>query len=77
MRNAVAKLSWVRSTTLARLLSVEARAIDGRVMIEAQRGHELIPRLVEALPDGSLRSVNMHPPTLADAFAKLTGKVLS
>jgi ABC-2 type transport system ATP-binding protein len=53
-----------------------ARIADGRVLIERERGHELIPRLVEALPPGSIRSLSMHRPTLADVFVKLTGRSL-
>jgi ABC-2 type transport system ATP-binding protein len=53
-----------------------ARIADGRVLIERERGHELIPRLVEALPPGSIRSLSMHRPSLADVFVKLTGRSL-
>jgi ABC-2 type transport system ATP-binding protein len=52
------------------------RTADGKVLIERERGHELIPRLVEALPAGSIRSLSMHRPTLADVFVKLTGRSL-
>jgi ABC-2 type transport system ATP-binding protein len=54
----------------------DARVVDGRVMIEAPRAHELIPRLVESLPAGRLRSVAMRRPTLADVFVHLTGRGL-
>jgi ABC-2 type transport system ATP-binding protein len=57
-------------------LPAPARIADGRVLIERERGHELIPRLVEALPAGSIRSLSMHRPTLADVFVKLTGRSL-
>lgn len=53
-----------------------ARVAHGRVLIERERGHELIPRLVEALPPGSIRSLSMHRPSLADVFVKLTGRSL-
>lgn len=43
---------------------------------EHERAHELIPRLVEALGVGRLRSVAMHRPTLGDVFVKLTGRRL-
>ena len=45
--------------------------------IEAPRGHELIPRLVELFPPGRLRRVAMRRPTLADVFVKLTGRGLA
>ncbi|MCU1283358.1 MAG: transporter [bacterium] len=57
--------------------SLDARVIDGAVVIETPRGHELIPRLVEALPPGRLRSVAMRRPTLADVFVHLTGRGLN
>lgn len=49
---------------------------DGVVSIERERGHELIPRLVEALPEGRIRTVSLRRPTLGDAFLKLTGQAL-
>ena len=61
---------------LATRFSLEARVVDGAVMIEQPRGHELIPRLVESLPPGRLRSLAMRPPTLGDVFAHLTGRPL-
>jgi ABC-2 type transport system ATP-binding protein len=54
-----------------------ARVVDGTVVIEAPRGHELIPRLVEQLPAGRLRAVSMRRPTLADVFVHLTGRGLN
>ena len=53
------------------------RVVDGRVVIEAPRGHELIPRLVEQLPPGRLHAVGMRRPTLADVFVHLTGRGLA
>jgi ABC-2 type transport system ATP-binding protein len=55
---------------------VEARVVAGKLVIERERGHELIPRLVEALTPGSIRSLSMHRPTLADVFVQLTGRSL-
>ncbi|MCU1277303.1 MAG: transporter [bacterium] len=56
--------------------SLDARVVDHSVVIETPRGHELIPRLVESLPPGRLRSVAMRRPTLADVFVHLTGRGL-
>jgi ABC-2 type transport system ATP-binding protein len=56
--------------------ALEARVVEGRVVIERERGHELIPRLVERFPGGRLRSVSLRRPTLADVFVKLTGRGL-
>ena len=49
---------------------------NGHVLIQCEHGHELIPRLVEAFPDGRLRSVSLRQPTLADAFLEITGQSL-
>jgi len=57
--------------------SLDARVVDNAVVIETPRGHELIPRLVEALPPGRLRAVAMRRPTLADVFVHLTGRGLA
>jgi len=57
-------------------LSLQARVVDGRVVLEHDRGHELIPRLVEALPVGRIDSLSMHRPTLSDVFVQLTGRSL-
>ena len=61
---------------IERLFSQKARVIEGRVVLEHERGHELIPRLVEALPKGRIDALSMHRPTLADVFVKLTGRAL-
>jgi ABC-2 type transport system ATP-binding protein len=58
-------------------LGLAGRVVDGAVIIEAPRGHELIPRIVEALPPGRLRAVGMRRPTLADVFVHLTGRGLA
>jgi len=62
---------------LAQEFGLSARTTgEGRVLIERERGHELIPRLVEAFPAGTIRSLSMHRPTLSDVFVKLTGRSL-
>ena len=43
------------------------------VLVERERGHELVPRLVEAFP-GRARSVTLRQPTLEDVFVHVTGK---
>jgi ABC-2 type transport system ATP-binding protein len=50
------------------------RVLDGQVWLEAPRGHELVPRIVERFPSGRLRALSVARPTLADVFAKLTGR---
>ena len=62
---------------IAGRFAVETRAVPGGVAIVRERGHELIPRLVEAFPRGRFRSVSVRRPTLADAFLHLTGEALA
>jgi ABC-2 type transport system ATP-binding protein len=57
-------------------LGLQASVVGGRVVLERERGHELVPRIVEALPAGRIESISMHRPTLADLFVKLTGRGL-
>jgi ABC-2 type transport system ATP-binding protein len=57
-------------------LGLEARVVEGRVQVEVEQGHALVPRLVEAFPAGRLASVSLRRPTLADVFLQLTGRVL-
>jgi ABC-2 type transport system ATP-binding protein len=48
--------------------------VDGDgVVMECEKGHELIPRIVEAFPNGRLDSVSLRRPSLADVFLKMTG----
>jgi ABC-2 type transport system ATP-binding protein len=54
----------------------EVRRLDDGISLVVERGHEWIPRLVEAFPSGRLTAVNMHRPSLADVFLKLTGHTL-
>ncbi|MCK6569886.1 ABC transporter ATP-binding protein [Myxococcota bacterium] len=54
-------------------VTVEAQG----VALVVERGHEWIPRFVEAFPAGRLSAVEMHRPSLADVFLSLTGHALS
>ncbi|MES1205633.1 MAG: ABC transporter ATP-binding protein [Pseudomonadota bacterium] len=64
------------AATLTARLNLVARVVDGRVCVEAPRGHALVPRVVELFPAGRLRSVATARPTLADVFAHITGRGL-
>ncbi|MFN0061431.1 MAG: ATP-binding cassette domain-containing protein [Myxococcaceae bacterium] len=55
-------------------MGLSAVLADGRVRVEKRDGHALIPRLVEALPHGAVRSLQLRRPTLGDVFVKLTGR---
>ena len=57
-------------------LGLAARVVEGRVQVEAEQGHALVPRVVEALAPGRLASVSLRRPTLADVFLQLTGRAL-
>jgi len=46
------------------------------VLVECARGHEVIVRLVEGLPKGSVDAISLRRPTLADVFLKITGAAL-
>jgi ABC-2 type transport system ATP-binding protein len=46
---------------------------EGEVVLEAPRGHEIVPRIAELFAPGRLASLATSRPTLADVFAKLTG----
>ncbi|MBI3794868.1 MAG: ATP-binding cassette domain-containing protein [Nitrospinae bacterium] len=49
--------------------------VAGAVRIELARGHEFIPKVVEAFP-GQVRAVTLGKPALEDVFIRLTGKTL-
>jgi ABC-2 type transport system ATP-binding protein len=61
---------------VAELMGVAAKPFGQQVRFEHPRAHELIPRIVEKLPPGRLRSVSVRQPTLADVFVQLTGQGL-
>jgi ABC-2 type transport system ATP-binding protein len=63
--------------TIRARLGLAGVVLDGDVVLEALRGHEVVPRVVELFPAGRLASVATSRPTLADVFAKLTGRGLA
>lgn len=56
-------------------LNLAAREENGALAIEADKGEELIPRLLGALTVRTL-SVSITKPTLNDVFLKLTGRAI-
>ncbi len=57
-------------------LGLPARALADGVHVERERGHALVPRIVEAFPAGRIRSVSLRRPTLGDAYLAITGAAL-
>ena len=61
---------------IGRRLGLKAHLRDDGVHVEHERGHALVPRIVEAFPPGRLKAVSVRRPTLADAYLFLTGASL-
>jgi ABC-2 type transport system ATP-binding protein len=59
--------------TLQGQFETPMKLIDGIIWVEAEQAHQMIPRLVEALP-GEVLSISLHQPTLGDVFRKLTAR---
>ncbi|MCU0725641.1 MAG: ABC transporter ATP-binding protein, partial [Planctomycetes bacterium] len=55
---------------------IPAQVRDRRVFVETEHGPDLVPRIAELLPRGSVRSIAVKRPNLTDAFLKLTGRTL-
>jgi ABC-2 type transport system ATP-binding protein len=53
-------------------VGAESVVVERALRIERDRGHEFIPKLVEAFP-GAIRSVSLGKPTLEDVFVHVTG----
>ncbi len=53
-------------------LGVEAERVDDVLRFERPRGHEFVPRVIEAAP-GLVESIAVGKPTLEDVFIRLTG----
>ena len=52
--------------------SVPALALDGKVRLELENGHQFVPEVVEAFP-GEIDSISVSKPTLEDVFIRRTG----
>ena len=64
------------ATDLAQAFAVTPRVSGRKVLIEAAEAHIMVPRIVELFPPGTIDSIQVRRPTLADAFLKLTGRAL-
>lgn len=61
------------AAALSAELGLAAHVLGGKVVLEQDRGHEWIPRIVEALPAGVLRSVSLRRAGLGEVFLEMTG----
>jgi len=57
---------------LRQKLGVETMEVDQLLRFERQRGHEVVPQVIEAAP-GLVDAVSVGKPTLEDVFIHLTG----
>ncbi|MEW6776953.1 MAG: ABC transporter ATP-binding protein [Bdellovibrionota bacterium] len=64
------------SGEIASRFSVSPVVSGDQISFEKEKAHELVPRIVESFPVGRIRSVQVHRPTLADVFLKITGRGL-
>ena len=58
-------------------LGLSCRRTGTQVVVECERGHEVVPKLVHLLKDHTLTAVELRRPSLADVFLKITGNVLT
>ena len=54
-------------------LGLRAVRVGDVVRLEEPRGHELVPRVIEALPN-QVEAISVGRPTLEDAFVHLSGR---
>ncbi len=60
---------------IQKTFKITALAENGGLTLETERGDELIPKLIHALPVPTL-SVGLKKPTLNDVFLRLTGRTI-
>jgi ABC-2 type transport system ATP-binding protein len=60
-------------TALSEKLGITATRFENLIRIEQARGHEFVPRIIEAAP-GLVDSISVGKPTLEDVFIRLTGR---
>jgi len=59
--------------SIEKRLGLTVHVLEGKVVLEQDRGHEWIPRIVEAVPEGALRSASVRRAGLGEVFLDLTG----
>jgi ABC-2 type transport system ATP-binding protein len=60
-------------SVLRERLGVDAEPVEGVIRLQRDRGHEWVPRVIEAAP-GLVESISVSKPTLEDVFIDLTGR---
>jgi ABC-2 type transport system ATP-binding protein len=59
--------------TLREKMDLNPSRVEDLLRIETRRGHELVPRIIEAAP-AMVESISVGKPTLEDVFIRLTGQ---
>src|SRR5262249_42310864 len=59
--------------SLAAAIQADVSTIEQTLRIEHRDGPQLVPRVIESLPSGVVRSISLSKPTLEDVFVDLTG----
>ncbi|MGA7161216.1 MAG: ABC transporter ATP-binding protein [Bacteroidota bacterium] len=57
---------------LKKKFKLESTIVDGTLRVEKEKGHQFVPRIVEAFP-GKISAVSVGKPTLEDVFIHRTG----
>ena len=65
------------ASTLRGSLGDDVRVLEGRIVLERESAHTWVPRIVEALPDGTLKSISVRTAGLGEVFLELTGHELA
>jgi ABC-2 type transport system ATP-binding protein len=58
------------------IAGVKAEFTENGLRLRLANGHSMLPKLIDALPDGMVKSVHLRQPTLGDVFVSLTGRSL-
>lgn len=73
----VLQIKTSRAAELGRLLAerfqLKAQTEEDEILVECERGAELVPQVAQLLPDG-IESMVLRRPTLGDVFMHQTGK---
>jgi len=59
--------------TLNEEFDIKVEEVDSKLKLTVEKGEQLIPQLTQVLA-GSIKSINLHEPTMDDVFIHLTGK---